>query len=69
MTREEAIAILTEYRKRLINSVSNQLDKDIEAFDMAIKALEGQYSEMLVLCDNCGHAIHVKFEEERGGTE
>jgi hypothetical protein len=40
MTREEAIAVLTEYRKKLINSVSNQLGKDIEAFDMAIKVLE-----------------------------
>lgn len=42
MTREEASVILTEYRKKLINSVSNQLDKDIEAFDMAIQALENE---------------------------
>lgn len=50
MIRKEAIAILTEYRKKLINSVSNQLDKDIEAFTMAIQALEqepktGQFAE------------------------
>ena len=39
---KEAIEILKSYRKRLTDSVSNQLDKDIEVFEMAIKALENQ---------------------------
>ena len=39
MTREEALEVIKAYRNRLINSVSNQLDKDIEALDMAIQAL------------------------------
>ena len=40
MTDEKAIEILKAYRNQLSDSVSNHLDKDIEAFDMAIKALE-----------------------------
>lgn len=41
MTKEgEEIEILKAYRDKLFNSVSNQLDKDIKAFDTAIKALE-----------------------------
>ena len=39
MTNEEVIEIMEAYRDKLINSVSNQLDKDIEAFDMAIQSL------------------------------
>ena len=42
MTNEEAIEVMEAYKDRLINSVSNQLDKDIEAFEMAIKALSSQ---------------------------
>lgn len=44
MTNKEAIEILKSYRKRLTDSVSNQLDKDIEAFEIAIKNLENQKS-------------------------
>lgn len=40
MTREKAIEVIKAYRDKLTHSVSNQLDGDIEAFDMAIKALE-----------------------------
>ena len=40
MTREEAIEIIKAYREKLNNSVSNQLDGDKQAFDMAISALE-----------------------------
>lgn len=40
MTNEEAIEILKGYRNRLTSSCSNQLWDDIEAFDLAIKALE-----------------------------
>jgi len=39
MTREEAIEVMKAYRNKVINSVSNQLDGDIEALNMAIKAL------------------------------
>ena len=40
MTNEEAKEILAMYRFNLIQSMSNQLEGDIEAFDDAIKALE-----------------------------
>lgn len=40
MTREEAIEVIKAYKDKLTNSASNQLDRDIEAFDMAIKALK-----------------------------
>lgn len=41
MTKEgEEIEILKAYRDKLSNSASNQLDKDIKAFDAAIKALK-----------------------------
>lgn len=46
MTDKEAIEILKLYCKRLTDSVSNQLDKDIEAFDMAIKSLENKTEEL-----------------------
>lgn len=40
MTPQEAREILAIYRFNLIQSMSNQLEGDIEALDMAIKALE-----------------------------
>ena len=39
MTREVAIEVMKAYRDKVINSVSNQLDGDIKAFEMAIQAL------------------------------
>ena len=39
-TNKEAIEILKAYKQRLENSCSNQLDEDIKAFDLALKALE-----------------------------
>lgn len=45
MTNEEAKEILAIYRFNLIQSISNQLEEDIEALDMAIKALEQQPCE------------------------
>lgn len=42
MTNEEATEIIKAYKDRLTNSCSNLLDNDIEAFTLAIKALEGQ---------------------------
>ena len=41
MTNEEAILYMTLYRQKLLGSVSD-LDKDIEAYDMAIEALQEQ---------------------------
>ena len=40
MTKEQAIEVIKAYRDKLTNSASNQLDGDIEAFEMAIQALE-----------------------------
>lgn len=40
MTRKESIEILKAYRDKLFNSASNQLDKDIKAFNAAINSLE-----------------------------
>ena len=39
MTNERAVEILKAYKQRLEASCSNQLDADIDAFDMAIKLL------------------------------
>lgn len=39
MTNKEAIEILQGYKSRLTNSCSNLLDDDIEAFNIAIKAM------------------------------
>lgn len=44
MTNEHAIEIMKAYRDRLTSSCSNQLDSDIEAYDLAIKALNTQES-------------------------
>ena len=60
MTREEAIETL-----QIVRNVQEDTSKLAKALDIAIQAIEWQYSEMLVLCDNCGHAIHVKFEDEK----
>lgn len=40
MTNKEAIEIIKAYKDRLTSSCSNQLDNDIEAFTLAIKALK-----------------------------
>ena len=45
MTREEAIEVMKAYRDKVINSVSNQLDGDIKAFNMAIRALSQEPPE------------------------
>lgn len=45
MTNEEAIFFMTLYKQRLEASISNGMDKDIEAFDTAIKALEQELCE------------------------
>lgn len=40
MTNDEAILHMTLRREELKHSVSSDLDEDIKAFDVAIKALE-----------------------------
>lgn len=44
MTNEEAIEILKLYKHRLEESVSTELGNDIQAFEMAISALENNYN-------------------------
>lgn len=39
MTNQDAIEVLNVYKKRLENSCSNQLDEDIESFNIAINAV------------------------------
>ena len=50
MTNKEAILILKAYKDKLTSSVSNQLDRDIESFDLAIKALE--------MVDDVNHKVY-----------
>lgn len=40
MDMDLAITIITAYKERLMNSASNQLDADIEAFDNALLAMK-----------------------------
>lgn len=48
MTKEEIIELIKAYRDKLIDSASNQLDGDIEAFEMAVKALEQEPKTQMV---------------------
>jgi hypothetical protein len=53
MTGEKALEIIKAYKKKLENSCSNQLDEDIKAFDLAIKALErSENLEQSVVAEN-----------------
>lgn len=67
MTREESIEVIKAYKDKLTNSASNQLDGDIEAFDIAIDALEHEQEIINAL----GLSIHVQslknsiLEEEK----
>ncbi len=45
MTNELAILLLEAYKSNLTSSCSNQLDGDIEAFDIAIKSLQNGRSQ------------------------
>jgi len=40
MTNEHATLLITAYKYNLVKSCSNQLDGDIEAFNMALEALD-----------------------------
>ncbi len=59
MTRDEAIAILTE-------PTVSDVDAVREAVDVAVKVLkEPEWDDLLVICDNCGHTIHVAKKDAR----
>ena len=69
MTNEHAILLLEAYKSNLTSSCSNQLDGDIEAFDMAIKSLRNerpkgewkiQPHSMIMRCSLCGHEETAK---------
>ena len=57
MTREEAIEVMKAYRDKVINSVSNQLDGDIKAFEMAIQAL----SQEQISLNDINNALEASF--------
>lgn len=73
MTLEEikdAVEVIKAYRQRLTDSVSNQIDGDIKAFDLAVEAMEreqktGHWIEIAkyrdgmheIECSECGSHI------------
>ena len=64
MTNKEALEIIKAYKQRLVNSCSNKLDEDTNAFDLAIKALKRPQGEWLadkvafhLVCNQCGCAL------------
>lgn len=65
MTNEYAAEIIKAYQARLKASCSNLLDRDIEAFDVALRALDrpsgkwvvaGEGTTHYYACSNCGCA-------------
>lgn len=52
MLKDQAILILSCYKDRLTSSCSNQLDGDIEAFDMAINALKDENHAYWIFTDH-----------------
>lgn len=57
MTYEEAKMQIQAIPEKIWDQLS---EPDREAMEMAFSALESEWEEMIVICDNCGHAIHVK---------
>ena len=57
MTYEEAKMQIQAIPEKIWDQLS---EPDREAMEMASSALESEWEEMIVICDNCGHAIHVK---------
>lgn len=66
MINEEAIKIIKAYKDRLTNSCSNQLGNDIEAFDLAINALEEaeDWHNLKLVCANDGIVVYKVRDEE-----
>lgn len=48
-----------DWSQRISTSYADALNEVVEMLDDA-PAIEPDWYEMLVICDNCGHAIHVK---------
>ena len=59
MTNKEALEIIRAYKKKLENSCSNQLDEDIKAFELAIKALD-MVEQLKNMRDNTLHLYEVE---------
>lgn len=57
ITEEQAIEILQAYCEILIKSVSNQLYGDIQAFNMAIQALQDEYEFDHISCQKCKYFV------------
>lgn len=56
MTYKEAMEIMKGYREKLTNSCANNLFVDIEAFDIAIEALDN----IDELCENLAFYINER---------
>lgn len=67
MTNEEAKELLAIYRFNLIQSTSNQLEGDIEAFDMAIKALEQEPCEDCISRSEVLMHSHIEYDDDGMG--
>ena len=52
---KEAVEVIKAYRQMLTDSVSNQIDGDIEAFDIAIEAMERE---------SCGDCVSRQAVDE-----
>lgn len=65
MTNEQAKEIMKAYRDRLTSSCSNQLDSDIEAFNLAIEALEDieEWDRLIPICANEGIFVYKVKED------
>ena len=62
MTSAEAIKLLSEIRANY-NCFNEKEDLYYHALSKAIAAIrEGDWDEMTILCDCCGHVIHVAKE-------
>lgn len=70
ITKEKAIKILEVYKAKLTESCSNQLDEDIEAFDMAINALEkSNFFVTSELIDFCESSKEIKLNDPMWNIE
>ena len=63
MNNQEAAEIIRSDMKLHHDFLSGEYRK---ALSMAISALESEWEEMIVICDNCGHTIHVKRRTSDG---
>ena len=66
MTNQEAAEMIRNDMKLHHDSLSGEYRK---ALSMSISALESEWEEMIVICDSCGHAIHVKRRATNEGSD